>query len=177
MPHIARPRTTLPECHIPPVERRSRSGRLRSRDMAHGLNLCVVSLARAPQVGSALAVCVLSGCRSKDLPLLRYAFELVRAAVFEYEAGTGGEVAHGAAHQYLACAGLWVPKTCPGMLSRRFARGDRVRRDAARPLSSLEPRRSSSPLKPRIVRNGSSPGPPVRRRERRRARQQTRRFG
>jgi site-specific DNA recombinase len=35
---------------------------------------------------------------------------------------------------------LWVPKTRPGMLSRRFARPDRIRRDAARlPQVPLSP--------------------------------------
>jgi hypothetical protein len=29
---------------------------------------------------------------------------------------------------------LWVPETRPGILIRRFARCDRIRRDAARPL-------------------------------------------
>jgi hypothetical protein len=29
---------------------------------------------------------------------------------------------------------LWVPETRPGILSKRFARRDRIRRDAARPL-------------------------------------------
>jgi len=28
---------------------------------------------------------------------------------------------------------VWVPETRPGMLSRRFARRDRILRDAARP--------------------------------------------
>jgi hypothetical protein len=31
-------------------------------------------------------------------------------------------------------ASLWVPETRPGILSRRFALRDRIRRDAARPL-------------------------------------------
>jgi hypothetical protein len=48
---------------------------------------------------------------------------------------------------------LWVPKTRPGMLSRRFARRDRIRRGAAPPApSSREPRRTSSS---RILRKGS----------------------
>jgi hypothetical protein len=35
-------------------------------------------------------------------------------------------------------ADLWVPKTRPGMLSRRFARRDRISRGAGRPSRERE---------------------------------------
>jgi hypothetical protein len=92
-----------------------------------------------------------------DVPILAFSHcrDVVAAVTKAGGMGVLGAVAHSPEQLEIDLAwienevgSLSVPKTRPGMLSRRFARPDSIRRDwcASAPIS-LEPRRTSGSMK------------------------------